>query len=167
MTARSVPARDADEATVEEFDRLVQQGADDADKEMILRLAETTRSPRVRNAAAIAMADLGIAGAGQLLVRLLGRDDTKGHRGTLLYALEELGEEVPLPVLVCVLLDGHYESREQALDLIGKEQIAFTMDQLDAAIAELSGLASSDDAYASGVGRTAVRWLKSLKRKRK
>ena len=165
MTTGSVPALDADDAAIEELDRLVRHGADDAERQMILRLAETTSSPRVRNTAAIAMADLGIDGAAQLLVRLLARDDTKGHRGTLLYALEELGEEIPLPVLVSVLLDGNYESREEALDLLGKEQITFTMEQLDAAITAMSGLAASDDAYTADVGRTAVRWLNSLRRK--
>jgi hypothetical protein len=167
----SVSARsnlpDADDATIEAFDRLVQDGANDAERQMILRLAETTSSPRIRNAAAIAMADLRIEGARQLLVRLLARDDTKGHRGTLLYALEELGDKIPLPLLVTLLLEGNYETREQALDLLGKEQILFTSEELTAAIAALRALPSCEDEYSADVGKTAVRWLKSLKRKRK
>jgi HEAT repeat protein len=152
--------------TVAAIERRVRLGADVGQRRAILRLAEATSSAKVRNAAALAMADLRIDGAGQVLLRLLGRDDTSGHRGTLLYALEELGEKVPLPMLSHLLLDGRYECREQALDLLGKEQVVYTATELIEAIGALRALAASDDDYAASVGKTAVRWLKSLRRKR-
>jgi HEAT repeat protein len=62
-------------------------------------------SPHIRNAAAIALVDLGSTEAATYLTTLLAQDDTKGARGTLLYALEELGESIDLPLLVRVLVD--------------------------------------------------------------
>src|SRR5437016_1414130 len=68
-----------------------------ADKAM--QILEQTNSSRVRNAAALALADLRVRNAKYALINLLTRPDTKGSRGTLLYALEQLGAHLPLPIL--------------------------------------------------------------------
>src|SRR5437899_2296939 len=54
----------------------------------VVRILEQTSSPRVRNAAALALADLRMTSAKDKLIEVLRRAETKGHRGTILYALD-------------------------------------------------------------------------------
>ncbi len=155
----------ADEmSTVEMLERLSRDGAGDPERRRIIEIAETTGSPRIRNAAALALADLRIQGADQILIRLLESGATRNARGTLLFALEELGARVPLPLIVRLLLEENYEGREQALDLLGKRQVAFATPDLAAAAAALAALAKSDDDHGATVGRTALAWLAELGR---
>lgn len=51
----------------------------------VTRILKQTGSPRVRNAAALALADMRARDAADKLIDVLKRDDTKGYRGTLLY----------------------------------------------------------------------------------
>lgn len=80
----------------------------------VLQILGDTRSNRVRNAAAIAAADTNVPGARETLLGLLRRQDTIGSRGTLLYALEMLKATIPLEILVGIISDDNYESRESA-----------------------------------------------------
>src|SRR5215510_3845892 len=64
-----------------------------------MKIFQQTNSARVRNAAALALGDLRAYGAKDALINSLMRPDTKGSRGTLLYALEQLGADVSLLVL--------------------------------------------------------------------
>src|SRR5437764_722620 len=67
---------------------------------ILFKILKETKSPRVRNAAALALADMKMKNAKPQLVEILWRKDTKGNRGTLLYALEELNVDVPLSLLI-------------------------------------------------------------------
>jgi HEAT repeat protein len=96
----------------EDFNRavLALKGVGRADNEPTLEQSALTLlrrapNPHIRNAAAIALADLGSTEAATYLTKLLAQEDTKGARGTLLYALEELGASIDLPLLVRVLVD--------------------------------------------------------------
>jgi hypothetical protein len=98
------------------------------DASWVVDVIRDTRSPTVRNAAAIALADLKVAEAKDVLVGLLLRPETKESRGTLLYALDELGANVPLAVLVDIIVEGPYEARQEALNLIAADRIVVSGD---------------------------------------
>ena len=105
-------------------------------------LLAQTKSTRVRNAAALALADLRAHGAEAELVQVLARPDTKGARGTLLYALARLGARVPPPILAQIVAEDSYEAREEALSLLARSREDFTREEsaraeavLDAAVA--------------------------------
>ncbi|HJU16747.1 MAG TPA: HEAT repeat domain-containing protein [Stellaceae bacterium] len=87
---------------------------------LVARILEQTGSPKVRNAAALALADMRARDATEDLVRLLRRNDTKGYRGTLLYALEQLDAALPASLLVEIITEDAYESREEALSFIAR-----------------------------------------------
>jgi HEAT repeat protein len=96
----------------EDFNRavLALKGVGRADNEpalerSVIDLLARAPSAHIRNAIAIALADLGSTAAATYLRKLLAQENTKGARGTLLYALEELGASIDLPLLVRVLVD--------------------------------------------------------------
>jgi hypothetical protein len=82
-----------------------------------------TASNRVRNAAALALADMGGRDAGRMIVEVLRRPDIAKVSGTLLYALRELGASIPLSVIVGLIENGSYESRATALEFLKERQI--------------------------------------------
>src|SRR3954454_7722234 len=62
---------------------------------LVTRILQETDSSRVRNAAAIALTDMRTPGTADVLIHLLTDPRTQQSLGTLLYALEEIGGEVP------------------------------------------------------------------------
>jgi HEAT repeat protein len=84
----------------------------------VIRIIKDTEDPRVRNAAAIALADMRATKASTAILEVLERPDTRGHRGTLLYALQLLHAPVSVIVLVEIILQDSYEAREEALSLL-------------------------------------------------
>ena len=63
----------------------------------------------------MALADLGVDGADQLLIDLIKRKESRGTNGTLLYALREMNAYVPLPTLIDIISeDRTYEALEGA-----------------------------------------------------
>jgi hypothetical protein len=125
----------------------------------ICEIARKTRSAATRDAAALALADLRAKGARDLLLELLKRPSTKGHRGTLLYALETLDAEVPLASLVDIIADDTYEAREQALDLIENGQSTGSVSELQGARAKLTAVARSRNKHASHAAKQALKLL--------
>jgi HEAT repeat protein len=111
-----------------------------------LQILEQTNSSRVRNAAAVALADLRDSSAKGALIDLLTRPDTKGARGTLLYVLEQLGADVPLPVLADIIAEESYEAREEALALIARGRIGCRPGEVARARATLEAARGSADA---------------------
>ena len=106
------------------------------------RMAADTYSPRVRNAAALALADLQAASAKDVLIDLLRRPDTNASRGTLLYALDQLRAEMPVLILAEIVAEDSYEAREEALSFIASgrvegsdEEFAHARSKLEAAMA--------------------------------
>lgn len=85
---------------------------------LIGRILKQTDSPRVRNAAALALADMRAHSAEDVLIDALMRPDTKGYRGTLLYALGELDAALPISLLVDIIIEDSYEAQEEALNFI-------------------------------------------------
>lgn len=84
----------------------------------LLELVRATDSPVVRNAAALALADLHEPQAFAVLVDLLGDQRTVKNRGTLLYALGEYDCSPILAFLIDLVIDGNFEVSRQALSLI-------------------------------------------------
>lgn len=136
------------------------QNASKAERLRIADIARSTRSPAIRNAAALLLADLRVEGARGILVALLKKPSTKNHRGTLLYALEELNADVPLLLLVDVIANEGYEAKEQALDLIGNGQSVGTPEELDKARSRLTAIARSKDIHASRSAKLALDYLR-------
>ena len=124
-----------------------------------LQVLEQTNSSRVRNAAALALADLRALSAKDALVNLLTRPETTGSRGTLLYALEQLKADVPLPILAEIILDGSYEAREEALGLIAQHRIECSDEEFKRARARLEAARVQADDERSQAIRRALEYL--------
>jgi HEAT repeat protein len=92
---------------------------------IITRILEKAESPRVRNAAALALADMRMTSAKEKLINVLKKPETRGCRGTILYALEELGVNLPLSLLVDLILNDSYEASQEALDFIASGKIDY------------------------------------------
>lgn len=86
------------------------------------RILEQAGSPRVRNAAALALADMQAHSAKDALIDVLKRPDTAGRRGALLYVLGALGAALPISILVDIVLGDSHESREETLSFIANEK---------------------------------------------
>jgi hypothetical protein len=69
---------------VDALDAIGRSYASSAECSRIMELARETRSPQIRNAAAIALADLGMDGADQVQIDLIKRTEWRGAKGTLL-----------------------------------------------------------------------------------
>jgi HEAT repeat protein len=121
-----------------------------------MQILENTNSSRVRNAAALALADLRAANAKDVLIDLLTRSNTVGSRGTLLYALDQLGANVPLPVLADVISSESYEAREEALAFIAGNHFECSADEFARAKAKLETAAISADPERLQVIRRAL-----------
>ena len=89
----------------------------------VIGILERARSPRVRNAAALALADMRAANARDSLTDALRRAETRGHRGTILYALDELGAKLPLSLLADIIVEDPYEAREEALGFLASGRV--------------------------------------------
>ena len=93
-------------------------GPNDAGEELedhLLSLLRGTQDPGIRNAAAVALADIRFKRAPAAIESLVLDPSTKGHRATLLYALEETGAPVSLRFIVDVLL-GNISDNLQACE---------------------------------------------------
>jgi HEAT repeat protein len=124
-----------------------------------MQILEQAVSWRVRNAAALALADLRAGNAKDALIDLLKRQDTKGSRGTLLYALGELGADLPLPVLADIIADESYEAREEALTFLASGRIEYSAQEFARARARLEAAQLSADAERSEAIRRALEYL--------
>jgi HEAT repeat protein len=120
----------------------------------LVGLARETKSPRIRNETALTLAALGTTSGARVIAELLSRDDTRGARGTLLYALNEMKEGAPLEVLVEIIVTDGYESQEEALLLLRKS----TFDETArlAAVAKLKPFKQSKDKHMSLLAAEAI-----------
>ena len=120
----------------------------------LMKLACETRSPRVRNAAAMALLTLGVPNTAELMINLVSRADTKGARGTLLYVLNELKSAVPLDTLVDILINDSYEAQEEAINLL--RILRFGERERTDALSRLRPLVRSNDEHLSLLASEAV-----------
>lgn len=109
--------------------------------EQVIRILQKTPSPRVRNAAAVALADMRAPKAAQALIEMLDKPEGPRQGGTLLYALEEIKGKAPLRILVNIILSGSYEARQEALGLIESGLVKFNQTELRNAAARLRSVA--------------------------
>jgi len=91
--------------------------------EKLSALLEQTGSNRVRNAAAIALADLKAAESAAGIAALIVQPEIAAASGTLLYALDRLGATVPLEAFLSVIAHGSYEARGEALELLHADRV--------------------------------------------
>lgn len=95
----------------------------------LLEALDTTSDNLVRNGAAIALSDMQIPEAFDVIAKLLGQERTRGARGTLLYALEPYDCSPILPLLVELVIADTYESAREAAGRI-VETRAMVADEL-------------------------------------
>lgn len=92
--------RTGDEGRIVDALRHSSRGPTEHDRSSLTRetvtLLQTTASRRVRNAAALALADLGDPHAAESIVDVLHRPEIAEASGTLLFALNEFGASLPL-----------------------------------------------------------------------
>lgn len=84
----------------------------------LLEVLRTTHDATVRNAVALALSDLKYPQAFDVLVDLLNQERTRGHRGTLLYALGAFDCSSILSLLVDFVIEGSFEVSREALSLL-------------------------------------------------
>jgi hypothetical protein len=145
---------------VDVLDAIGRSHASSAERSCIMELASKTRSPQIRNAAAIALADLGVDGADQLLIDLIKRKESRGANGTLLYALREMNAYVPLPVLIDIITeDRTYEALEGVLDIIANNAAKYDAEEKAEAVSRMKSLLTSTDSHASHTAKLAIKYL--------
>lgn len=81
----------------------------------VAEILQSTRSRRVRNTAALALADCGLAEMSEPIVTTLRDERVAGEAGTLLFALSELGGTLPLDLAARLIAKGSYEARAETL----------------------------------------------------
>ena len=163
----AVIGSDDENRIVDALDAIGRSHASSAERGRIMELARETRSPQIRNAAAIALADLGVDGADQLLIDLIKRKETRGANGTLLYALRELNAYVPLPVLIDVITeDRTYEALEGVLDIIANNAAKYDAEEKAEAVSRIKPLLTSADAHTSHTAKLAIKYLTRRSRRR-
>jgi hypothetical protein len=117
----------------------------------------------------LALADLRANDAKDELIDLLTRPDTRGSRGSLLYALGQLGAAIPLPILAEIIANDSYEAREEALTFIGSNRIEYSADEFANAKATLETAAISADperlqAIRRALGNLSVKHYHNVRR---
>jgi DNA-binding protein HU-beta len=120
MSALDLAFRSGDEdRLVEELRKVKSETSPHRERaEKVVGILKQTDSAHVRNAAALALADMNASQEASVLVQLLRDPKTRQSRGTLLYALQEMGKKVPLQILIGVILDSSYEAQQEALNLL-------------------------------------------------
>jgi DNA-binding protein HU-beta len=136
------------------------QGSDEVDD--VVRILRKTHSPRVRNAAAIALADMHPPNAANVLIEVLSKPETKNSRGTLLYALEEVSGKAPLNLLADIILFDTYEARQEALRFIASGNIKATQPELSKVLRIFESSSPKDDEQAAAISE-AISTLKEFR----
>lgn len=93
-------------------------------KELIAQILVATESDAVRDAAALALADLEAVDQMAALLSVLRREELVRRCGILLYALDERGGNRPVDIMVRIVGHCSYEGRAEALILARSGRIA-------------------------------------------
>jgi hypothetical protein len=133
----------------------------------ILLMLRTTHSSRVRNAAAIAVADFHSEKIKEALIDLLMRADTAKSRGTLLYVLDEIGASIPIDILTQIIATSRYEAREEALGFLRSRRIDWNPLELEQSIRKLQRIALSKNVERSAAAERALEFAARLAKPRK
>lgn len=120
-------------------------------------LLRTSKSAKVRNAAALALVELRSPDASKAINSVLTRKDIALTGGTLLFALDELGAKVRPDAALNVLLHGSYEARAELLILLQKGLFEpFSETEGELAKHELRTLADGSDHEGSEAAEIAL-----------
>ena len=157
---KRVPLSKHDAPLIEWLEKLDSR-ASASDRQRVLELLRQEPSPAVRNAAAIAAADLRLPDADKFIIRLLRRPELKNQRGTLLYALEELQAKVPLTLLTEIISEGSYEARHHALSLLSKNLETGTASERKMCLLTFRVLANSRDRGQREAAQAAIEMLET------
>jgi hypothetical protein len=133
----------------------------------LLAIMRTTRSSRVRNAAAIAVADFHSDKIKEVLINLLMREDTKKSRGTLLYVLDEIGASIPIDILTQIIATSRYEAREEALGFLKSRRIDWKPRELERSMRILEKIALSKNGERAKAAAAALQFGAKLMKSRK
>ena len=126
----------------------------------IARLLDRTGSHRLRNAAALALADLKADGAAERIGVLLRRADVAPQSGSLLFALDELGGTLSLEGLLNILRNGSFEARSEALHFLDADRVSMAdPESRRVASAHLTALAAGPDPDAAAAAQDALAML--------
>lgn len=119
----------------------------------VAEILQSTQSRRVRNTAALALADNGRAEMSEPIVATLRDERVAGEAGTRLFALGELGGILPLDVAVRLIAKGSFEARAETLTVFELGRVdrsdAETCRSAKAALTALSTDARTDIAEAA------------------
>ena len=130
------------------------QGFTNAEMSVIL---DRTRSNRLRNAAALALADRHATGLAEHLTALLASPKMAKASGTLLFALDQIDGMLPAPAFLNLIENGSYEARAEALAFLADERvIGSNSDDGEDLVTKLSAVARSDDADAAEAAEEAL-----------
>ncbi|MGN8097273.1 hypothetical protein [Methylobacterium sp. 22177] len=112
----------------------------------VVSILTDTKSVIVRNAAALALADLNARDASGSIVDLLDRSDIAPNAGTLLFALNELNAPITLSVVINILNHGSSEAREELLLFFDKNKVIYSSKkEIDLAFKFLEASSNSKD----------------------
>ena len=98
---------------------------------VLIQILQTTSDPAIRDAAAIGLRELGDERALYPLVSLIMDPKTGGHRGTLIYALEEFDCSPFLDFLLDLVITGNFEVSHQAFLVIESIEVKVDAETID------------------------------------
>jgi HEAT repeat protein len=86
--------------------------------QFLINILRKTDNHALRNAVALTLNDLGNQEAVEPIVEMLKNPKTMGNRGTLLYSLKSFDYSAHIDLLVDFIINGNYEVRHEAKELI-------------------------------------------------
>ena len=131
----------------------------------IADLLRETHSQRVRNEAALTLADLRDPRGAEALVEVLRRPEVPKVAGTLIHAFDEMGAALPMDVLTSIVMHGSYEARAMAISMLEDGRISIMGPAIEAAARDAFAiLAASDDIEGAEAAHAALGALDDLER---
>ena len=79
---------------------------------------ESEADHAARNALALVLAERRTPGLTEVLIRQIGREDLRNHRGTLVYALRDFDCTTHLDILAKLVVEGNWEVAHEAFQII-------------------------------------------------
>ncbi|WP_342151882.1 hypothetical protein [Methylorubrum sp. SB2] len=163
QTTRSLSDSSDEDRIVTELADLKRRPDDPVAADLAADILLRAASPKLRNAAALALADLDARGKVADIVSVLRRPGIGRSAGTLLFALGELEGTLPILVAARLIAEGSFEARAETLTLL--EDCRIDASEGEAAAEEarrlLADLASSDDAETAEAAALALDYITS------
>lgn len=149
-----------EDALVAILDGLKDRPSSSKVKSDVAGILRTTKSRRVRNAAALTLADLGAKDMISQIIDVLRDPNVAEEAGTLLFALDELEASLPLDVIPGLIAKGSYEARAETLIFVKEGRVEPCDDeQENGAKLTLAMIASGEDSEAAEAAGLALTYL--------